>query len=453
MGLTGARTYVGFGFGPIQAGLFLYEAFRSGNFGRLVVAEVLPEVVAALRQAGGFYTVNIAHANRIEPAFVGPVEIYNPASAADREHLVDALAEAHEIGTAIPSVAGYRSDEPGSLHRLLAQGLIRKVVRHGPPALLYAAENHNHAAEILEEAVVSELPVGRRDVERARIQFLNTVIGKMSGTIRDPDAIRQHGLVTITPQDQRAFLVEAFNRILISQIEQRTISGEVPFRRGIEVFEEKPDLLPFEEAKLYGHNATHALGAYMGALAGVQRFADLAFLPGALAFLRAAFIQESGRALVRRHARLDPLFTPEGYEQYADDLLVRMTNPFLLDTVERVGRDPARKLGWNDRLVGTMRLALAHGVEPRRYAFGTAAALAVLDRSVLGQPRRAAALLDPLWAEAEPDAHERAEILNRVKRGLRQVSAWCDGGFGDPERALNRGGERDGGSRRGAANV
>ena len=32
-------TFVGFGFGAIQAGLFLYEAYRSGNFGRLVVAE------------------------------------------------------------------------------------------------------------------------------------------------------------------------------------------------------------------------------------------------------------------------------------------------------------------------------------------------------------------------------------------------------------------------------
>ena len=46
MALTGTRTYVGFGFGAIQAGLFLYEAYRSGNFARLVVAEVLPDLVA-----------------------------------------------------------------------------------------------------------------------------------------------------------------------------------------------------------------------------------------------------------------------------------------------------------------------------------------------------------------------------------------------------------------------
>jgi len=42
MPLSGKRTFVGFGFGPIQAGLFLYEAFLSGAFRRLVVAGVLP---------------------------------------------------------------------------------------------------------------------------------------------------------------------------------------------------------------------------------------------------------------------------------------------------------------------------------------------------------------------------------------------------------------------------
>jgi len=50
MALTGKRTFVGFGFGAIQAGLFLYEAYQSDNFGRLVVAEVLPDRVDAVRR-------------------------------------------------------------------------------------------------------------------------------------------------------------------------------------------------------------------------------------------------------------------------------------------------------------------------------------------------------------------------------------------------------------------
>lgn len=438
MSLAGRRTYVGFGFGAIQAGLFLYEAYRSGNFGRLVVAEVVPQVVAGLRAAGGAYALNIAHPDRIESLTIGPVEIYDPASAPDRERLVQALAEAQEIGTAIPSVTLYQAEGPGSLHRLLAEGLRRKAAARGPAAVIYTAENHNHAAEILEAAVLGVAPQAEQGALRERVQFLNTVIGKMSGVIANPETIRAHGLATITAADRRAFLVEAFNRILISRLEGRALEGEPPFRRGIEVFEEKADLLPFEEAKLYGHNATHALAAYVGALAGAQRIADLKAIPGALAFLRAAFLEESGEALVRKHAGVDPLFTPQGYADYADDLLARMTNPYLLDTVERVGRDPARKLGWNDRLIGTMRLALEWGVEPRRYACGAAAALAALEGSILERARPAGELLEPLWREASPAQGEVEAVLERIEAGLERLRAWRRSGGGDPKDLFER---------------
>jgi len=289
----------------------------------------------------------------VERAAVGPVQIENPAVEADRRRLIEAIAKATEIGTAIPSVAWYTAKGPGSLHRLLAKGLRQKAATDGPRAVVDAAENHNHAAEILEEQVMDAIPVDERDAARQRVQFLNTVIGKMSGIVTDPAEIEAQNLTPVVPNGQRAFLVEVFNRILISQID---FGGAAPFERGIEVFEEKEDLLPFEEAKLYGHNATHALAAYIGSITGAARIADLQQTPGALPFLRAAFLEESGPALIKKRAGIDPLFTEAGYRHYADDLLARMVNPFLRDTVERVGRDPHRKLGWNDRLIGTIRL-------------------------------------------------------------------------------------------------
>jgi mannitol-1-phosphate 5-dehydrogenase len=436
--LTGTRTYVGFGFGAIQAGLFLYEAYNSRNFDRLVVVEVLPDQVSNLRRAGGMYSLNIAHPDRIESVRVGPVEIYDPAVEADRERLIAAVAGAHAIGTAIPSVNCYRSPGPGSLHRLMAKGLRRKTGGGGPDAVIYAAENHNHAAEILQDAVLSELPLHEQQQLGTRIQFLNTVIGKMSGVVTEPEAIREHGLATTTPQDHRAFLVEAFNRILIGKVQTQDSDKGPVFRRGIEVFEEKQDLLPFEEAKLYGHNATHALAAYIGAMTGARRITDLATVPGSMPFLRAAFINESGAALVRKHAGVDPLFTNQGYARYADDLLERMTNPFLLDTIERVGRDPARKLGWNDRLVGTMRLALGQGIEPRRYAFGAAAALVALDRSLLEDARPLRPLLDSLWQTAAPSEEEKEAVRVRIEAGMIQLRTWRDSGLGHLENLFVR---------------
>jgi mannitol-1-phosphate 5-dehydrogenase len=440
MSLNGTRTYVGFGFGAIQAGLFLYEAFGAGAFRRLVVAEVLPEVVAAVRRAGGMYYVNIAHLDRVEHAPVGPVAVEDPAAESDRRRLVEAIAGAEELGTAVPSVKFYISDAPGSLHRILAEGLRRKAAAGGPRAVVYAAENHNHAAEILEAAVLDEVPAGERDGVHARVRFLNTVIGKMSGVVTDPAEVQAQGLTPIAPGLARAFLVEAFNRILISQIQFEETGEEPPFRRGMRAFEEKPDLLPFEEAKLYGHNATHALAAYIGAVRGIQRIADLPGVAGILPFLRAAFIEESGAALIGKHAGVDPLFTPDGYRAYADDLLARMTNPYLQDTAERVGRDPQRKLGWDDRLIGTLRVALRQGVAPRRYALGAAAALAVLDGSVLDaqDDSSLAGRLTPLWAGASPDPREQESVLALVEEGRRRLIRWREADWPELEEFLQK---------------
>jgi len=427
MSLSGTRTLVGFGFGAIQAGLFLYEAFRSGAFKRLVVAEVMPDVVAAVKHNGGRYALNIVHPQGMECVQVGPVELVDPNHASDRERLVDAVAEADELATAVPSVAHFTCAGAGSLHRVLAQGFRKKVTCNGPRAVVYAAENHNHAAEILSRQVSSELPSSEREAIGARIRFLNTVVGKMSGILSDSADVSAAGLMPVTPDSQRAFLVERFNRILISRID-----FEPMFQRGISVFEEKDDLLPFEEAKLYGHNATHALAAYMGSLCGVPAMAALPERKGMMAFLRRAFVEESGAALNRRYAGVDPLFSLDGFAAYADDLLSRMTNPCLRDLVERVGRDPQRKLGWDDRLIGTMRMVLSQDLEPRCYALGAAAALARLapDEWLESSP---AALLDPIWQDARPEASERERVLASIGKARNRLADWRASGCPDPD--------------------
>jgi len=404
----------------------------------LVVAEVLADVVKAVRRAGGQFSLNIAHSDHVEISKVGPVEIEDPNSEHDCDCLAQAVAEAEEIATAVPSVQHYVSAGRGSIHHILAEGLRQKAARRGPRAIVYAAENHNQAAEILEAQVLDEIPENEHPAVRSRVRFLNTVIGKMSGIVSDPKEVQAQGLATVTPQDHRAFLVEAFSRILISKIHYEEQGIEAPFYRGIGVFEEKDDLLPFEEAKLYGHNATHALAAYVGAIRGAQLIADLRAMPGVLAFLQAAFIEESGEALVRKHAGVDLLFTRQGYREYAQELLARMTNPYLRDTVQRVGRDPERKLGWDDRLVGTIRVALREGARPLRYAFGAAAALAILDRSALEQYARMAELLNQLWSKAAADEKEKQAVLSLIEDGRRRLKRWCESGFANLEDLFKR---------------
>jgi mannitol-1-phosphate 5-dehydrogenase len=415
------RVFVGFGFGAIQAGLFLYEASRSACFTRFVVAEVVKETVEKMRAGGGAYRVNIARSNGIETASVGPVELYDPGIEEERSALLSAIADARELATAIPSVSFYRSESPGSIHRLLAAGLARKVRKGGPRAIIYAAENHNHAAELLEEQVLTEVPPDLRQSVRSRVRFINTVIGKMSGVITEGDEIDAGALAAVCPGDSRAFLVEEFNRILISRVDFG--AGETAFDRGIRVFEEKDDLLPFEEAKLYGHNATHALAAYLAGLRGIPTIAGLRDYPALMDFLRGAFLEESGEALVRKYRGTDLLFTPEGYQRYADDLLRRMTNPFLRDRTERVGRDPQRKLAWEDRLIGTVRLALRHNIQPWRYAIGAAAAFACIRPSLLQEPSGLESLARELWPPEVP-RQEQAAVISQIDRACLSLRRW-----------------------------
>lgn len=398
------KTFVGIGFGPIQAGLFLYEAVSSGNFKRLIVAEVMPDIVAAVRRGGGKCWVNVATGNGVEPRALPDIEIFNPNDENERRILVNALAEADEIATALPSVAFYNTGGAKSVAALLAEGINKRLsAGQDKRAVIYAAENHNHAAEILAETMAPFL--GKSAAESVNyVQCLNTVIGKMSGVVADESQINEQKLKRVAGEAGRCFLVEEFNRILISKIRWPD------FRRGITVFEEKNDLLPFEEAKLYGHNATHALIGYLARRKKYRFISDIAGDKQLLDLAREAFTNESGGALCRKHRGVDQLFTPLGYAAYADDLLKRMLNPHLRDLVERVVRDPRRKLGWDDRLIGTMRLALREGINPARYALGAKAALEMLTAT---EQKDVDLLLEEVWSENRP-GHEEKEMIKKI---------------------------------------
>jgi mannitol-1-phosphate 5-dehydrogenase len=418
------HVFVGFGFGPIQSGLFAKEARASGAFDEIAVAEVDAELVRAVRRNGGSYALNVAWHDRVERVAVEGVTLLNPADREDAARLRDALGRATEIVTSLPSVAFYAKGGPASVASHIADGL-----RSGSPAavVVYTAENNNHAAEILERDVLAAAggAAGLRPV-----QYLNTVIGKMSQVVTDPGEIARRGLAPVAPGFPRAILVESFNRILVSRI-------RLPdFEPGIRAFEEKDDLLPFEEAKLFGHNAAHTMLGFLCACRGAERLAELRGCAEAMGLVRRAFMDEVGVALVARHAALkEPLFTPAGFRGYADDLLARMTNPYLADTVSRAIRDPLRKLGPSDRLFGALRLCLAHGVEPVALAAGawlglrTLAALPERPQSAAFaacRPGHApsaaaiAALLDAVWGEAAP-AGERERIAELLADGAREA--------------------------------
>ena len=394
------KTFVGFGFGPIQSGLFLYEAWKSGRFRRFVVAEVSAEIVARMLAHGGVYTLNIATPSGIITDRIPGVEFLNPRVEEDRDTLVEVLAGADEAATALPSVEFYSRGGPSAPAALLARALVRRP-DHLPPLLVYTAENNNDAAILLTEAVAAQ----GKQVPIARLAALDTVLGKMSGIIDDPGQQERLGLRTMVEGGTRAILVEEFNRILIT----RPPPG---MTHSIPVFTAKSHLHPFEEAKLFGHNAVHALLGYLGNRRGLATMAELSHHADLLAVGRRAFLDECGPGLIARYGALaDPLFTPAGFKAYAEDLLVRMTNPYLCDLVERVIRDPERKLGWEDRLFGAMRMVLDAGVKPVVLASGAAAALQTLDDPVSSSATadQLSDRLHRIW-QREPDERSMALV-------------------------------------------
>ena len=92
-----------------------------------------------------------------------------------------------------------------------------------------------------------------------------------------------------------------------------------------------------------------------------------------------------------------------------------MMNPYLGDMIERAGRDTKRKLGLEDRIFGTMRLAFEEGIEPVNMALGAAAGIIAL----LKEPQEVSNLPKHLSFETfgKPSREQLKEILEFVWEG------------------------------------
>ncbi len=372
--------FVGIGLGPIQTGIFLSGAGK-GKFDRIVIAEVDDKLKDAVNSCGGKVTVNIAAEDRVYAETYENVEVYNPGIPAELEKLIAAAAEAEELATALPSVKFF-----GPSAAWLKAGFERRPERR---RFIYTAENNNHAAEELAKAVGVEFP---------QTYYLNTVVGKMSGVVPKADCAEQK-LALLCPGADRAHLVEEFNRIYISEC------PGIDERKTRNLFV-KSDLYPFEEAKLYGHNAVHFLLGIMGQQKKYEFMSQLRADTELMEIARKAFIEESGQALCAKWGKLnDELFTPAGFAAYAEDLLTRMTNPFLKDAIARITRDLPRKLSWEDRVIGTMRVVLSQQGTPANFAIG--AALAAKNFAESSDQAAIRAKLAELWPQPWTPEHER----------------------------------------------
>lgn len=150
-------------------------------------------------------------------------------------------------------------------------------------------------------------------------------------------------------------------------LDARGLVAGLPLPRGVVA---SPHYEARLQEKLFVFNAAHAICAYLGWLRGHETI-DEAVTDRALRGMVVGCLLESRRALAAAHPEL-------GSEVRAPtaDALRRFGDRELADPVVRVARDPIRKLGPGDRLLGPVQLVReATGSVPSYFALAVAGAL------------------------------------------------------------------------------
>ena len=123
------------------------------------------------------------------------------------------------------------------------------------------------------------------------------------------------------------------------------------------------------ERKLFMHNMSHALCAYLGYLRDYE-YVYQAVADYDIKYCALSALISSAEAVAKENGE-----NVEMLLDHAKNLLYRFTNVALADTVARVGKDTKRKLGSNDRLIGALKLCEKHKIDASYICIGIAAGL------------------------------------------------------------------------------
>jgi mannitol-1-phosphate 5-dehydrogenase len=130
-----------------------------------------------------------------------------------------------------------------------------------------------------------------------------------------------------------------------------------------------PDLEPYIERKLYTVNTGHCCIAYAGQLSGFNTISE-ALGNERVRNLTEAVLKETSTFLVRKFG-----FDAFEHQAYVKKTLQRLSDPILDDELDRVGRDPLRKLSRTERLIGPAAGLAEQGTKPSALLEVVAAAL------------------------------------------------------------------------------
>lgn len=146
------------------------------------------------------------------------------------------------------------------------------------------------------------------------------------------------------------------------------IDHKVAWLGGNCVYVNKDELKKQWIAKLYLHNTPHCIAAYLGYISSVTYLHESMQNKKSEKIVAGA-MHEMGSVLLKKfHIENDFV------EWYANKELERFRNTLLYDPIDRVAREPFRKLAPNERLIGAAQLCISCGIIPENIMLGITAA-------------------------------------------------------------------------------
>lgn len=326
-----------YGGGNIGRG-FIGALFSQSGY-EVTFIDVAEPVVKAL-QDNKKYPIRIVSTEGYEEIWVENVTAVN----GNLPEAVDAIANCDIMATAVGArilkfivpniVAGLRK---------------RWELKKGPLNIIIC-ENLNDANKILEGMLKEQL------TEEECVKFDETV-GLVEASIGRMVPVQTEEMKDGEPM---RVCVEQYDFL---PVDKAAFKGEVPEIKNMVPY------APFDfyiKRKLFIHNMGHATCAYLGGLLNLEYIYEAIAVPEIRVLVQNAMLESAWVLHMHYGADLAAL------QLHITDLLYRFTNAALKDTCQRVGGDPVRKLSPDDRLIGSARLAMEHGITPAYIAVGIA---------------------------------------------------------------------------------
>ncbi len=327
--------------------------FGAGNIGRGFIGKLLADAGIALTFADVNQVVldalNARHSYQVhvvgENEQVDTVSGVNAVSSIGDE-VVDLIAHVDLVTTAVGPVVLER------IAPAIAKGLAkRKAQGTETPLNIIACENMVRGTTQLKGHVLAALAEEDKAWVEQHVGFVDSAVDR----IVPPSASATNDPLEVT--------VETFSEWIVDKTQ---FKGDLPTIPGMELTD---NLMAFVERKLFTLNTGHAITAYLGKIAGHQTIRDAILDDNIRAVVQGA-MEESGAVLIKRYG-----FDAEKHAAYIHKILGRFENPYLKDDVERVGRQPLRKLSAGDRLIKPLLGTLEYNLPRTNLVKGIAAAM------------------------------------------------------------------------------